>query len=341
MSESLPSTTTDAGGEAAARDRAPLVGLGMPVYNGERYLADALRSILGQTFRDFELVVCDNASTDRTEAICREFARQDVRVRYFRNDHNLGAHPNYNLTFHRSRGRYFKWVPHDDVMHPEYLAACVERLESDAGAVLCQSMLEYIDADGQPLATEDARVPGSGDRDPIARFAALTLQPHTCYDVMGVFRRDVLAWSMLLPSFHGADRALLAQLAILGRFTHVPRPLLRVRDHAERYTRAKTKPAERAHWHDTRHASRFNFPTWRLYATYWSTIGDTGSGLRERLRLSLVLVRWWFFNWNAARMAVDLVGGLLPDAVGAAQGLKQRLFSPAPGVDRVRAPRSR
>ncbi len=89
---------------------APRVSIGLPVFNGERYLARAIDSILAQDFRDLELVVCDNASTDRTAEICAAYARRDPRVRYHRNPRNLGAGPNYDRCFHLARGEYFKWI---------------------------------------------------------------------------------------------------------------------------------------------------------------------------------------------------------------------------------------
>ena len=90
------------------QDDRPLVSIGMPVFNGDRYLEKALDSILEQTLDDFELVICDNASTDRTGEICRDYAARDRRIRYLRDDTNIGAHPNYNRTFAEARGRYFK-----------------------------------------------------------------------------------------------------------------------------------------------------------------------------------------------------------------------------------------
>ena len=98
----------------------PRVSLGFPVYNGERYLAAALDSLLGQTFRDLEVVICDNASTDRTAELCAAYAARDARVRYHRNPTNLGAAPNFNRTFELSRGEYFKWAAHDDVCAPTF-----------------------------------------------------------------------------------------------------------------------------------------------------------------------------------------------------------------------------
>src|SRR3954470_1068595 len=96
-------------------ERRPRVSIGLPVYNGQRFLAPAVSSLLAQTFADFELVICDNASTDDTEAICRRFAERDPRVRYHRNEQNVGAAPNFNRALALSTGQYFKWAAHDDL----------------------------------------------------------------------------------------------------------------------------------------------------------------------------------------------------------------------------------
>ena len=104
----------------------PRVSIGLPVYNGERYLRESIDSILAQTFQDFELVVCDNASTDETARICEEYAERDPRVRYFRNARNIGGINNANLTFERSRGDLFRWAAHDDVCAPVLLERCVQ-----------------------------------------------------------------------------------------------------------------------------------------------------------------------------------------------------------------------
>lgn len=308
----------------------------MPVYNGERFVGEAIQSILDQSFRDFELIICDNASTDRTEEICTAFAAQDSRVRYFRNPVNLGAHPNFNRAFALARGRYFKWAPHDDRLHPDYLRACVAALDADPGAAVCQADLEYIDEAGQSIGVVRWDLTGAGAPDPWTRFAELTLRSHNCYDVMGLFRRDVLGRSMLLPSFHGADRALLAQLATFGTFAHVHEPLLRIRDHAGRYTRAKVRPSERAKWHDSRKKGRLSFPTWRVYGTYWRIVWGMPAPVGGKLESAWTLVEWWFVNWNAARMAVDVIATVAPGFVGFAERVKQQLFSPAPGIDEVR-----
>lgn len=101
----------------------PHVSIGMPVYNGGRYVKAALEAVLAQTFRDFELIISDNASTDATEAICREYAARDPRIHYSRNGENLGAARNSNRTVELATGQYFKWAHHDDLCAPEFSLA--------------------------------------------------------------------------------------------------------------------------------------------------------------------------------------------------------------------------
>ena len=91
------------------RDGHPRVSIGLPVYNGEVYLSGALDTLLGQTFTDLELIISDNASTDRTPEICRSYAARDHRVRYIRHEVNRGVPWNHNFALGQasspSRGR--------------------------------------------------------------------------------------------------------------------------------------------------------------------------------------------------------------------------------------------
>ena len=114
-----------------ATDR-PRLSIGMPVFNGEKYIRCALDSILSQTYKDFELVISDNASTDKTESICLKYKEQDNRIRYYRNKKNIGAPSNYNRVFLLSSANYFKWAAHDDMIAPEYIEKCMEILENDS-----------------------------------------------------------------------------------------------------------------------------------------------------------------------------------------------------------------
>jgi glycosyltransferase involved in cell wall biosynthesis len=319
----------------------PLVGVGMPVFNGERYVAEAIESVLCQSFADFELVISDNASTDRTADICKSYAAADPRVRYFRNDVNVGALPNFNRVYELSRGRYFKWAAHDDVLRPEFLSRCVAAMEAAPDAAVCQSAIEYIDEAGASLGIHRHHVAGSESGDCAARFAAMVLRPHDCYSQMGVLRRSLVDQAMPLAGFHGADRALLARIALAGRYITVPEALIQVRDHAGRYSRAQKGLRNRAAWYDARNAGRLSFPVWRLYGTYWASIMSAELPAGTRWRVALSLLKWWFVNFNAIRLAVDVAGNVAPGIVDTAERVKQSLFSPAPGPGEVRRSQKR
>jgi glycosyltransferase involved in cell wall biosynthesis len=309
----------------------PLVSVGLPVFNGEAFLENAIRSVLGQSLGDLELILCDNASDDRTGEICRDYAARDPRVQYFRNPRNLGAAANYNLAFSHARGRYFKWLAHDDRMLPSFLAKTCRVLEERADALLCNTVISYIDSAGTQLGLYDSKLLGADSLSPSARFAWMVLRSHTCVDFFGLIRRDKLRDSLLHGSFHGADRALLAQLALRGRMVQLPAPLLAVREHPNRYTRAQRRSADRAAWHDSASGGHASFPTWRLYGEYLRMVGREALPPAERSRCYAVLARWWGYNWNIARAAVDLLAVAAPSAPAQAERLKNRLFGAAPG----------
>ncbi|HWL68933.1 MAG TPA: glycosyltransferase family 2 protein [Geminicoccus sp.] len=318
--------------------RPPLVSVGIPVFNGENYLDEAIRSVRSQTLTDLELVIADNASTDRTEQICRDHAAEDPRIVYLRNERNLGAIPNYNRTFDQARGRYFKWLAHDDRILPGYLAATTAALEADSSAVLCNSLVEYIGRNGQRLANYESVLADADLPSPSARFATLVLRSHSVVDIFATFRRA--AWlGNRKGSFHGEDRAFLAYMALKGRLIHVNEPLNQMREHPNRYTRAVRSSRDRLSWHDTSKRGQLSFPTLRLFAEYAKIVRNVPMPAAERRRCRLVLARWWFTNYNLIRAGVDLASVALPELVSVAENVKTRLLGAAPGHTFVDADR--
>ncbi len=309
----------------------PGVTIGIPVYNGETYLEEAIRSALAQTRDDLELVISDNASTDRTPEICGDYVLKDRRVRYFRNAHNLGAAPNYNIVFARARGRFFKWLAHDDRITPTYAAKTTRVLESRPDAVLCNAVVSYIDGNGQPLGLYDTRLSQADVPSVSQRWAHMVLRSHSCVDFFGMFRKSALEGSLRHGHFHGADRALLAQMSLRGRLVQLPAPLIQMREHEHRYTRAQRRSTDRASWHDASAQGRVNFPTWRLYLEYLKMLGGERLSAGERARCYAVLARWWTLNWNAARAAVDVLAVLAPGVPDWTERMKVRVFGAAPG----------
>lgn len=230
----------------AAQSLRPLLSIGLPVYNGEEFLAQALDSLLAQTFTDFEVIVADNASTDATGRLCRQYAARDPRVRYIRNERNVGAIANFNRTFALSRARLFKWASHDDIHHCDYLASCIQLLEQDPSVVLAHSATAFVDDLGQSFffdgrayldpktgARQKPDNPAIGDSQlAVRRFWQVLSHARWGTHMFGVVRRDALVRTRLLPNFAGGDRAMLAELALLGRFRSTPRPLFMKRFHA-------------------------------------------------------------------------------------------------------------
>jgi glycosyltransferase involved in cell wall biosynthesis len=242
---------------AAAIFENPRVTLAMPVFNGEAYIAIALRSLLAQTFENFEIVITDNASTDRTEIICREFAQQDARIRYHRNPKNVGAAENYNLGFKLARGEYLKWCAHDDYISANYLELAVKALDQHPDAVLTYGPSEMIDENGAVAPPESATLVGFENVDPVWRFDSMIRSGGSCGAIFGLFRRSALARSLLHnKDYYSSDRALLAEMAILGPFIFVPEITFFNRAHSRRSMSLNDKRL-RMTWQNTDRNKRY------------------------------------------------------------------------------------
>lgn len=212
----------------------PRVSLAMPVYNGENFIREAIESILAQDFTDFELIITDNASTDATEEICREYAAQDARVRYHRNEKNLGAAPNYNRGYELARGQYLKWCPHDDYISPNFLSACMAKFEERPDAALVFGYTQSVDANSQNSPWPDGEMETVDDPNPATRFYRCITEAATNFPVFGLYRMDVLARSTMHRSYYGSDRALTAEVALLGPCLLVREAIFYNREHPNR-----------------------------------------------------------------------------------------------------------
>jgi glycosyltransferase involved in cell wall biosynthesis len=291
----------------------PTVGIGLPVRDGAKYLAEAIDSILAQTFPDFELVVSDNASSDRTPEICRAYAARDRRIRFYRQERNIGAAGNFNLVFQRSSGKYFKWAAHDDVIHPTYLARCIAALEADPDAVLCQSVLEIVDGDSGEREVYDHTAFGT-DRSRQSDRLAARLRARRCTEVFGVIRRDALHGTALIADHVGADRTLLLELALRGRFVGVPELLFINRDHPERFTRRNKTLHAQADWYAPAEAPRRVLRTWILYATCLRLVRAHVADPAERLRCYALALRSLAYHRRWFRLLLEPLEAIEPRA---------------------------
>lgn len=318
------------------------VSIGLPVFNGENYLSESIVSVLRQTYKDFELIICDNSSTDRTAEICQRYASEDSRVRYYRNPRNLGASPNYNRTFDLSSGEYFKWMAHDDVIVPEYLERCVAALDHEPDAVLAQPLVGVIDARGDILSIHDNDLQRASSPRVSERFAHLVKLPRHNWEVFGLIRREVLARTALHAPYSWSDVALTVELALQGRFTLVPEPLFFNRDHAERFSHAVLVDREKCWqwWCNTGQAAGFAqlCPTWQLQADYARVIRLHAPGRGTRLRLYLRLLRHVFERYTLSRLVIEPITAVDPRVLAAGRRIKRLLRSrKAPGLNAMEA----
>ena len=203
----------------------PGVSIGLPVFNGAHFLAQALDSLLAQTFGDFELIISDNASTDETAAICADYIGRDQRIRYFRQQTNIGAPRNWSFVVTVARGRYFKWASGNDLCAPDMIERYVTTLAAQPQAVLCYGRTCLVDEDtGQEerydhdFSVDDAR--------PSDRFSHLLRSMRLNNAQSGLIRLDVLRQTGLDRPYPAGDIPLMGELALRGKFVLLPEVLL-------------------------------------------------------------------------------------------------------------------
>ena len=262
----------------------------MPVYNGEKYIREALDSALDQRFQDFELIISDNVSTDRTPDICKAYAARDDRVKYYRNEINVGGARNFNRAFERSSGVYFKWLAHDDLMAPEFLTRCVEVLDQDPSIVVCSTLTGCIDEDGELQHVWRHEMQTDADQ-PHVRLYELMRSPHR-QALYGLIRSEALRQTRLLQSFHDSDGNLLAELSLHGGLVEIPEVLFYDRVHPDKYTMAKKTKEERSAWFNPNGRGIIHYPRWRAAHEYLRAILRAPLSLKDRALCLLSFLRW-------------------------------------------------
>jgi glycosyltransferase involved in cell wall biosynthesis len=296
----------------------PSITIGMPIYNGERFLAKTLDSFLRQTFTDFELVISDNASTDNTGAICREYGRRDKRIRYFRNEKNMGAGWNFRRVYSMATGKYYKQAAHDDFLEPTFLEECIAALEADPGLVLAHTRTRTVSFAGEPVECENPPLRFDSP-DPLVRWHDLLLNDHMCFEIFGVFRLDALRQCPPQGSYVNSDGVLLAQVALLGRFWESDKVLFINTRHESQS--AQTVPVRlkaggfrliRRHgtlpcpeWWDPSKSRAVTFPELRQFYEYIASVKRAPLSASQKLHAYALMMTWTKRHFR--RMMKDLV----------------------------------
>lgn len=301
------------------------VSVGLPVWNGEPHISCAIESVIGQTFEKFAFVISDNNSSDRTEEICRYFAKVDNRITYIRNIENIGITANYNMAFLAAPDSdYFMWLAHDDCVDKHFLERCIERLEHCPENGLCHTAVMMIDEFGKRLGVYGNEMRGASSPEPHRRLRCVLLEDPYCQSVFSLYRTSVLRRTNLHGRHHNSDRVLVAEMALLAPFHYLNEALFSNRIHGKRYT-SSVKAHGWSSWHDPHSAHKRQFPLWISYGRYIDGVGKIVSGRKQRLLCYCELIRWWFVGANLIRMLVDALSAYEPRVFDFAQRAKHRI----------------
>jgi len=287
----------------------PTVSVGLPVFNGQKYLVETLESLLTQTYTDFELIVADNASTDQTISIVEKYARHDSRIRILYSDQNHGATWNYNRIIPEARGKFFRWAAADDLVGDMLLEKCVGLLQERPDVVLAFPQTVLIDENGEVIEHYPNRLNLQSPY-PHMRLQGLFDGPGLCNPVFGLIRMSALTQTTLIESYVDSDRVLLGQLALLGKFQEVPEPLFFRRMHSQTSVAANLDRSSRLAWFDPRRRSRIQFPSWRRFFVYVRAIARTKMSVIDRRRSYATLFRHYL--GHPGWMVMDFVDAVRP-----------------------------
>ncbi len=264
------------------------MSVGLTVYNGERFLAETLDSLVAQTFEDFELIVCDNASTDRTAEIVRDYAARDVRIRYVCHERNIGASGNERRAFALASAPYFRWSAADDLFAPESIARCVEVLDREPGVVLAYPKAMFIDEHSRVThdCVDGLHLPAPR---PAERFRELLARIRYCNAQYGLMRSDVMRRTRLVGDFQASDMIFLAELVLYGTFCEIPEVLFFRRLH-DRALSSMVGAEKQAYYRPER-PQALHLPGWRHLWEHLRSVLRAPIPESDRARLVSFLLR--------------------------------------------------
>ncbi|MGO8822857.1 MAG: glycosyltransferase [Desulfomonilaceae bacterium] len=201
--------------------RCPPVAIGLPVYNGEKYLAESIESVLAQDFGDFDFLISDNCSTDFTWDLCNNYADKDKRIRLNRNEKNLGAIPNFQLVLNRTKSKYFMWHAHDDILGQTYLRKCYEVMETRIDCSVCCARVTYINEVGDPICSSIAEEEYI-ENEATDRFRNHWENMGVCDSIYGLIRRTAVESIGDIPrTVIAPDIVLIFELLLTGKFCRI------------------------------------------------------------------------------------------------------------------------
>lgn len=270
--------------------KTPLVTIGLPVYNSEKYLSQSIDSLLGQTFSDFVMIINDNASEDGTADICASFAAKDNRVKYYRNNENIGNPRNFNRIFELTQTPYLKWSTSDDYCEPTFIEKALKIMEDDPSIILCYPKSYVVDELGENEEPYEDNLHLMQD-DPYTRYISLIEQIRLAHQHLGLIRTSLLRKTHLLRTHYSSDINLLSEMTLYGKFYELPERLFYRRFHPESGSWKRNDSEHNAKFYHASKARHETFRHWRYQYADYSNVISSPIPMAQKLALLKYLLR--------------------------------------------------
>jgi len=280
----------------------PTISIGIPAYNSQNHIGFTIESLLAQSYGDFEIIVSDNASTDRTRDIVENYSRNDKRIRYVRQDRNIGANPNYSYVATIAKGKYFKWSSSSDWYAPTFLEKCRAVLESQADTVLVATRTRFFQTDLNDYVDYQHDIDLLDER-PTDRFIRLTKTMALNNAMNGLIRTAALRATPLIEPYRNADIVLMGYLALLGKFRLLDDRLFYRRMDAQTATSLQSEEEVWKHHYPVLDA-RSLFQGSKRQIGWLRAALATPLGLVERVRALTYVAKIWY--WERSVFVTDL-----------------------------------
>ena len=264
------------------------VSIGMPVYNGEPWIKETIRCFLEQTFENFELIIADNASTDKTQEICENYQGIDRRIKYYRNKSNIGIANNYNKVFELSKSEYFKWASVNDYCASTFIEKCVNILDKNNDVVLCCPRTLLVKDDGNTEQYDDNL--NLQDPDPCVRFIKFLDRVKLNNAMNGLIRSESLKKTHLNKNHFSSDINFIAELTLYGKFYQIPEYLFHRSFTGNTITSLK-KTKDILFDFDPERGSEILLQTWKYEYDFFSAVHRAPLTLYQKKKVFLVLLK--------------------------------------------------
>lgn len=211
----------------------PKISIGLPVFNGERYLFKALNALRSQTYTNIEIVILDNNSNDLTEKICTDLKLIDERIKYFKNTTNIGPFPNINKVLTLATGKYYMWASYDDLWDKDYVEIMFKLLEKNSNAILAFSLETRIGEFDENIKTFSNLSSKFNNDDSkfyrVFKFITQNNQESLASIFYGLYNREIISkiggFTDFQNDYWGRDLHFLLKVLLKGSFTQVNKSL--------------------------------------------------------------------------------------------------------------------